>query len=264
MAAPDRQMGSMVALGLLVVGVMIASAALVARDHAGGPSTDPTNGYGALGLPDTSDATLVNYSATVFVGRVVRVSRVEHLPTSNPDSTIPVTYYEVSAEQTLKGIAIGQITVRQFGGEDRYMEGDGPLDQGKSYLFLTTAFIPDIGAYSIAIPGYGNIPISSDEQRTELIERFAVLIDATLPASTAEAQETSVTNQPTVTSTAPTINDVPTETSIPTVLGPSPTVPEPTPTETAVPSSTASLVPAATEPVPLVVETPMSAGGPST
>lgn len=131
---------------------------------------------------DTSHAGLVAASEHVFVGRIVRVNRVENQPTSRPNRSYRVTFYAVDVEETLKGNATGRVEVRLPPGEVvGPEEGADRLPNGRPLLFFTGRRSA-AGRYPVGTPGYGTIPIANDRQRANLIAEFRALIARPAPA----------------------------------------------------------------------------------
>ena len=229
-------LASGVALTLVLLGVVAYRQGMA---HIGSEPYEALYGF------DVNDKSqLVTYTSDIFTGRVRGVQATIQLPTSDPESTIPITLYDVQVQEVIKGDADGVVTVRQDGGFEpveqvnRFEENDVPLVADRDYLFVTVK-TPNEGWYSIYVPGLANIPIDNKLERAALIAEYSALVGIDLvtathmptPANGSPAAENNATE--TVETPVPSETPTTQSTSLPTE---SPTT-EPSDTPTATPGT---------------------------
>lgn len=119
---------------------------------------------------------VVGFSDNVFVGKVVK-----QVGTRNRD--YPETQFEVEVLYNIKGEVNGTIKVNQVGGyEGDYlflMEGDKLIEEGQTYLFATRYLAEE--KWHTLIPVGGDIPINSDAEKKELIEKYTKAYKEEIP-----------------------------------------------------------------------------------
>jgi hypothetical protein len=111
---------------------------------------------------------LVGWADSVFIGKVVEQSGTKAL------DGLPETQFKVEVVETIKGDLTGTVTVNQQGGYDGneliLVENDSMLTKGKSYLFVTK-YLKEENWHTL-VPVYGDIKITSDTHRQELLEKY--------------------------------------------------------------------------------------------
>lgn len=159
----------------LVLGAALTLALVAAVTGRGG--VFPAGDEGAVsddGGSGGSHRDLAETFTNIFVGTVVEVTRTEELPTSSPNHTVPITYYAVDVEETLKGDIAGRIEVKVSEEDTAEAAALGPIRSGQRYLFAAGPRSPS-GYYPVTA-GISNIPIANDRQRAELVAEFRRLI----------------------------------------------------------------------------------------
>ena len=111
---------------------------------------------------------LVGWADSVFIGKVVEQSGTKAL------DSIPETQFKVEVVDSIKGELTGTIIVNQQGGYDGneliLVENDSLLTKGKSYLFVTK-YLKEENWHTL-VPVYGDIEITNDSHRQELLEKY--------------------------------------------------------------------------------------------
>ena len=111
---------------------------------------------------------VVGFSDNVFVGKVIKQVGTKSL------SVYPETQFEVEVMDNIKGELIGTVKVNQAGGYEGenlfLMEDDKLLIEGKTYMFATRYLKEE--NWQTVIPVGGDIPVTSDEENKELIEKY--------------------------------------------------------------------------------------------
>ena len=127
---------------------------------------------------DVSDPNrLVGWADSVFIGKVVKQSGTKSL------GGLPETQFKVEVMNTIKGEVKGTVIVNQQGGYEGneliLVENDQLLDIGKSYLFVTK-YLKDENWHTL-VPVYGDIAITSESQKQELIEKYQKAYQEEIP-----------------------------------------------------------------------------------
>lgn len=131
----------------------------------------------------TDDRELVGAVHNVFIGNVI--AQTGNKPNTPPPEAgdtpgfSPQTQFSVEIMENIKGNLNGTITVSQYGGYIEkdgvnrlvLIEGDKPLEPGKTYLFATR-FNDIDGWYTIFVPAYGDLPITDQTDKKNMVERF--------------------------------------------------------------------------------------------
>jgi hypothetical protein len=125
----------------------------------------------------------------VFIGTVLSVAGKEELPSSDPDFSTMLIFYDVAVEETLNGSASGQVRVRIYGAdlESPDFPDAQKLEVGERYMFFG-GFISDGEYYSIAA-GRGVILIRDDAQAAQLEATYEPLIRAAEREVAAQARQ---------------------------------------------------------------------------
>lgn len=127
---------------------------------------------------DVSDPNrLVGWADSVFIGKVVEQSGTKSL------AGLPETQFKVEVMDTIKGDIKGTVIVNQQGGYEGneliLVENDPLLENGKSYLFITK-YLKDENWHTL-VPVYGDIEITNESQKQELIEKFQKAYQEQIP-----------------------------------------------------------------------------------
>ncbi|MEH7885070.1 hypothetical protein V7654_12210 [Bacillus sp. JJ1609] len=127
---------------------------------------------------DVSDPNrLVGWADNVFIGKVVDQSGTKSL------GGLPETQFKVEIMNTIKGEEKGTVIVNQQGGYDAneliLVENDPLLVKGKSYLFVTK-YLKEENWHTL-VPVYGDIEITSESQKEELIEKYKKAYQEQIP-----------------------------------------------------------------------------------
>jgi hypothetical protein len=127
---------------------------------------------------DTSDPRkLVGFSNNVFIGKVVK-----QVGTKSLDG-FPETQFEVEVLDNIKGDISGTKKVNQQGGyhwnKIVLFEGDKLLEEGQTYLFATRYLERE--NWHTLVPVDGDIPISNEEEKSELIEKYTKAYEEEIP-----------------------------------------------------------------------------------
>jgi hypothetical protein len=127
---------------------------------------------------DTSDPRkLVGFSDNVFIGKVI-----EQVGTKSLNS-LPETQFKVEVLDNIKGHLNGTVKVNQQGGYDWntivLFEGDKLLEEGQKYLFATKYLEKE--NWHTLVPVDGDIPISNEEEKIELIEKYSKAYEEEIP-----------------------------------------------------------------------------------
>jgi hypothetical protein len=157
---------------MLLIGGLVFALGLTVATSTGArtaPPTAPTHADVEF-ITDFSDARrLVGATDNVFVGRVIA-----QVGTKRVVDDLPETQFQVEVLETIKGALTGRVTVNQQGGyEGRELilvEDDPLLVPGQEYLFAT-GLHPGEGWHTL-VPGYGDLLITDDQQRADLIAKF--------------------------------------------------------------------------------------------
>ena len=120
---------------------------------------------------------VVGFSDNVFLGKVIKQVGTKSL------SVYPETQFEVEVMDNIKGELKGTVKVNQAGGfegdELFLMEDDKQLIEGNTYLFATR-YLKEENWYTV-IPVGGDIPVNSDEEKKELIEKYKKAYEEEIP-----------------------------------------------------------------------------------
>ncbi|WP_423406727.1 hypothetical protein AABM38_12520 [Heyndrickxia sp. MSNUG] len=127
---------------------------------------------------DVSDPNrLVGWADSVFIGKVVEQSGTKSL------AGLPETQFKVEVMDTIKGDIKGTVIVNQQGGYEGneliLVENDPLLENGKSYLFITK-YLKDENWHTL-VPVYGDIEITNESQKQELIEKYQKAYQEQIP-----------------------------------------------------------------------------------
>ena len=130
---------------------------------------------------------LVGFGSNVFLGRVARRVSTIGMPTSNPESVIPRTQFEVQVVENIKGNLSGEVIVNQDAGNNGFgqveiSENDALLEPGQTYLFVTK-YDKETGWYHIVVPGNANIRVKNDKHRAEVKEKFKKAYKEEIPTA---------------------------------------------------------------------------------
>ena len=142
------------------------------------PENPVINTISADFVIDTSDPRqVVGFSDNVFLGKVIKQVGTKSL------SVYPETQFEVEVMDNIKGELKGTVKVNQAGGfegdELFLMEDDKQLIEGNTYLFATR-YLKEENWYTV-IPVGGDIPVNSDEEKKELIEKYKKAYEEEIP-----------------------------------------------------------------------------------
>lgn len=125
----------------------------------------------------TDPQRLVGWSDAVFVGKVIEKSGEKSL------DGIPETQFKVEVSENIKGTLKGEVTVNQQGGYEGnnliLIENDKLLEKGETYLFVTK-YLEEEGWYTL-VPVYGDIRITSESHREELINKYKKAYEEEIP-----------------------------------------------------------------------------------
>lgn len=125
----------------------------------------------------TDPQKLVGWSDAVFVGKVIEKSGEKSL------GEIPETQFKVEVSENIKGTLKGAVTVNQQGGYEGsnliLIENDALLENGDTYLFVTK-YLEEEGWYTL-VPVYGDIRITSESHREELINKYKKAYEEEIP-----------------------------------------------------------------------------------
>jgi len=166
-----RKLRPVVAMAL-AVGIALA-ATLAATGRGDSSSTASSGGVRnaeTLAVTDLSDdRRLVGIADDVFLGTVVR----ERGHTSG--ESLPETQFDVRVTSAVKGSLRGDVVVSQQGGLDESgtmvrVDGDSPLEIGKTYLFASLT--NEATGWHTLIPRHGIRPADSPAARAGMVERF--------------------------------------------------------------------------------------------
>lgn len=126
---------------------------------------------------------LVGAASNVFVGRVIALAGTQGLGTSTPGYQVPQTQFQVEVLESIKGHVETTVLVNQHGGPDSrnpnhvaLFEADPLLTPGETYLF-TTYHNPQTGWYQIIAPGYANIHLKDQQERTTTVAQFKQAVE---------------------------------------------------------------------------------------
>ena len=177
----------LIALVAVMGGVAAGCAEREAEDKATSSATPPvvTQSAPLWAFDVANDRRLVGAANNVFIGKVLRKADSE--PVSIDDTDGGRTNFAVAVEDNLKGRLSGEVLVSQSGGmtadgELIVIEGDGPLEPGQAYLFVTRNLDDDDEpAHTITAEGYSDLPIESEAERRKLTERFLAAIANEIP-----------------------------------------------------------------------------------
>ncbi len=141
------------------------------------PGDDIAIAHPLYDFDPTDDRALANYATDIFVGDVLGQTGASGAPTSATGQEVPQTQFAVDVVQTIKGDAVGVVTVNQVGGFDTHarqmmlLDGDALLRPGASELFLVS-YIPAREWYQIVAAGHGHLAADEPALRQTLFERF--------------------------------------------------------------------------------------------
>lgn len=127
---------------------------------------------------DVSDTRrLVGWADNVFIGKVIGQDG-----TISRDG-IPETQFKVEISDNIKGEFNGTVIVNQQGGykgnELILIENDQLLQEGQSYLFVTRHLKEE--NWNTLVPVYGDILITNQEAKKELIEKYTIAYKNEIP-----------------------------------------------------------------------------------
>lgn len=126
------------------------------------------------------DRKLAGWADAIFIGKVLENKHEEY-----PAGEIPYTRFRVNVEAVLKGQVPDQVDVLQDGGYSRdgselyLFQGDQRLGVGSTYLFVGK-FDAKLQAYNL-VSKYGDIPVTSEDLRNRLVERFRAAVRDQIP-----------------------------------------------------------------------------------
>jgi hypothetical protein len=125
----------------------------------------------------TDPQRLVGWSDAVFVGKVIEKSG------EKSHDGLPETQFKVEVSENIKGTLKGAVTVNQQGGYEGnnliLIENDKLLEKGETYLFVTK-YLKEEGWYTL-VPVYGDIRITSESHREELINKYKKAYEEEIP-----------------------------------------------------------------------------------
>jgi hypothetical protein len=135
------------------------------------------NIQGSYAFDITDHKQLVGWADNVFIGKVIETEG-----TSNEDGMLE-TLFQVEVAENIKGQLQGRIIVNQQGGYEGnkllLVENDQLLMEGESYL-LVSRHNNQHGWHTI-VPVYGDILISDESHRDELINTFKSAYENEVP-----------------------------------------------------------------------------------
>ncbi len=106
---------------------------------------------------------------------------------------LPQTQFSVAVLKNIKGDLDGTVTVNQTGGYDKAedrkvrVEGDPLLEPNQERLFATS-YDQEEGWYTIVAQPFGDVRLESEQQRTDLVEKFEQAREEQIPFDPASAQ----------------------------------------------------------------------------
>ena len=167
---------------LLVLTGLIGTGFLVTQINGYKSGSEISYGH-ADSIDVTDDRVLVGAAHNVFIGKVIaQTGNKPNTPPVEAGDTpgfSPQTQFSVEVLENIKGNLKGTIIVSQYGGYVEkdgvnqlvLVEGDKPLESGKTYLFATR-FNDIDGWYTIIVPNYGDLPITDQTDHQNKLERF--------------------------------------------------------------------------------------------
>jgi hypothetical protein len=170
------------ALALLAAGAVTAGAFQLApvRNADGGQAPRIIRIESTQVADFSDDRRLAGFAEDVFLGQVAGAgSTIDKPPLVETD-------FPVRVLETIKGSARGTVTVTQQGGylpgnnELQLIDGDPPLQPGRTYLFATRS---DPAGRHYLVPRFGDVPVQDAAHRTELRERFTEAGRSPIPVS---------------------------------------------------------------------------------
>jgi hypothetical protein len=196
-------------LSLIVGGAIAAS--IVAIGLGPTATTISANAGAQDSLLESRDPEyLAGIATDIFAARILAVEKLVDV-VNDPERPKYRTYYRVSITEIIKGgLRRGdQAIVFQHGGSDgciaTWFEGDGPLQIGDEYLFVTVR-TREGDAYNIFAEGDGNIALGAEEERADEIEKWRSAVTAAggtpVPQPTASDRLTPVATSIATTSDA--------------------------------------------------------------
>jgi hypothetical protein len=147
--------------------------------NAGDVVTESGIGHPIYELDPRDDQAMAAYATDIFIGQVLGQTGDAGAPTSAPGHEMPQSQFAVEVLHTVKGEAVGVVTINQVGGLDAQsgrmmlLEGDTLLRSGRRELFLVV-HIPEMEWYQIAAAGHGHLPADDVAEREALIARFTL------------------------------------------------------------------------------------------
>lgn len=127
----------------------------------------------------TDDRKLVGSADNVFVGKVLAKVGNKKL------DRLPETQFSVQVEESIKGSLSREVVVNQmgyYGLFNVWSEHQGPrLERGKTYLFVTSYHAGE--NWHTLVPIYGQLEITSEEERERLVARFTQAFAEQIPYS---------------------------------------------------------------------------------
>ena len=156
----------------------LATVIIVATFWVGGRDTMAAveQGQSESSLESTEPEYLAGVATHIFAARISTVDQLVDVA-NDPEGPSYRTYYWVTVTEVIKGDLKPNATVRvlQHGGTNGcvavWFEGDGPLNKGDEYLFVTVT-IREVDAYNIFAEGVGNVVLGVGEQRAGEIDRW--------------------------------------------------------------------------------------------
>jgi hypothetical protein len=134
----------------------------------------------AFDLSDTRQ--LVGWGDNVFIGKVLVQDGTKSL------DGIPETQFKVEVTDNIKGEFDGTVIVNQQGGykeqELILVENDQLLKEGQSYLFVTK-YLEEENWHTL-VPVYGDILITNEDEKEELIEKYTTAYENEIPFKNGE------------------------------------------------------------------------------
>jgi hypothetical protein len=169
-------------LALIAAGAVAAGAVQLGSATGAEPAKRVTTIHYTSVTDFSNDKRLAGFAEHVFFGRVSAAGR-----TLDKGEALPETEFPVQVLSTLKGSAATSATVVQQGGEvpgvdDQMvqMEGDKPLQSGRTYLFATRS---DPQGRRFLVPQYGDLLVRDAAHQEQLRERFAAAVQNQIPFS---------------------------------------------------------------------------------
>lgn len=137
----------------------------------------------------TDDRELIGAVHNVFFGKVIAQTgnKINTVPAGKAGGFSPQTQFSVEVLENVKGNLNGMITVNQYGGYKEegnvnrlvLIEGDKPLEPGKTYLFATR--FNNIDGWHTLVSTYGDLPITDQTDYQNKKERFKKAFEQEIP-----------------------------------------------------------------------------------